>query len=72
LVDVFALHTDALYFEISHAPADPKVLVRYRTCAGRHDLGGGRNNAVCLESLASPEGYSQLLANLRFVAGRRG
>ena len=48
------------------------MLVRYRTCAGRHDLGGGRNNAVCLESLASPEGYSQLLANLRFVAGRRG
>lgn len=72
LVEVFSLHTDALYFEISHAPADTKVHVQYRTCAGRHDLGGGRNNAVCLESLASPEGYNQLLANLRFVTGRRG
>lgn len=72
LVDVFSLHTDALYFEISHAPADQKVQVRYRTCAGRNDHGGGRNNAVSLESLSSPEGYDQLLANLRFVASRRG
>lgn len=30
LVDVFSLHTDALYFEISHAPADQKVQVRDR------------------------------------------
>lgn len=69
--DVVALHTDSLYLEIAHAPAEPAVSVRFRTCRGRNDLAGGRDNAVCLQSLGSPDGYAELLGTLRVLAGRR-
>lgn len=72
-VDVFALHTDSLLVEIKHpAGADGGVLMSYRTCRNRDDLTGGRENAVAVESLASDQGYANLVATLRVVAGRRG
>ncbi|MFC4345005.1 hypothetical protein [Cupriavidus numazuensis] len=71
-VDVFALHTDSLLVEIQHpAGAEGGVLMSYRTCRGRNDLTGGRDNAVSVESLASEQGYANLVATLRVVAGRR-
>ena len=72
-VDVFALHTDSLLIEIQHpAGAEGGVLMSYRTCRGRTDLTGGRDNAVSVDSLASEQGYANLVATLRVVAGRRG
>ncbi|MCK4120420.1 hypothetical protein ACI2UK_24380 [Ralstonia nicotianae] len=44
--DDFALHTDALHFDISPALADPAASVRYRTCAWHGGFGGGRGNFV--------------------------
>ncbi|KAB0599719.1 MULTISPECIES: hypothetical protein [Cupriavidus] len=71
-VDVFALHTDSLLIEIQHpAGAEGGVLMSYRTCRGRNDLTGGRDNAVSVDSLASDQGYANLVATLRVVAGRR-
>ncbi|SDD58577.1 hypothetical protein SAMN05216345_111150 [Cupriavidus sp. YR651] len=72
-VDVFALHTDSLLVEIQHpAGADGGVLMSYRTCRSRDDQTGGRDNAVNLESLATDQGYADLVSTLRVVAGRRG
>ncbi|QET04016.1 hypothetical protein FOB72_17840 (plasmid) [Cupriavidus pauculus] len=72
-VNVFALHTDSLLVEIHHpAGAEGGVRMSYRTCRGRDDLTGGRDNAVTMESLASAQGYADLVATLRVVAGRRG
>jgi hypothetical protein len=71
-VDVFALHTDSLLIEIQHpAGVEGGVLMSYRTCRGRNDLTGGRDNAVSVDSLASDQGYANLVATLRVVAGRR-
>jgi len=72
-VTVFALHTDSLLIEIRH-PTDSGggVCMSYRTCRGRADLTGGRDNAVCLASLASDPDYADLVSTLRVVAGRRG
>ncbi|MCY1197498.1 hypothetical protein D9M68_152370 [compost metagenome] len=72
-VDVFALHTDSLLVEIQHpAGAEGGVLMSYRTCRGRTDLTGGRDNVVSVESLASDQDYTELVSTLRVVAGRRG
>ncbi|WP_439673135.1 NERD domain-containing protein (plasmid) [Cupriavidus necator] len=72
-VDVFALHTDSLLVEIQHpAGAEGGVLMSYRTCRGRNDLTGGRDNTVNVESLATDQGYAELVSTLRVVAGRRG
>ncbi|TDF62894.1 hypothetical protein [Cupriavidus sp. L7L] len=72
-VDVFALHTDSLLVEIQHpAGAEGGVLMSYRTCRGRNDLTGGRDNVVSVESLASDQGYAELVSTLRVVARRRG
>lgn len=71
-VDVFALHTDSLLIEIQHpAGAEGGVLMSYRTCRGRNGLTGGRDNSVSIDSLASDQGYANLVATLRVVAGRR-
>ncbi|MFS8981466.1 hypothetical protein PO002_45220 [Cupriavidus necator] len=71
-VDVFALHTSSLLVEIQHGPGqEGGVRMSYRTCRGRNDMTGGRDNAVSVESLASDQGYASLLATLRVVAGRR-
>ncbi|GMG94650.1 hypothetical protein Cmtc_58700 [Cupriavidus sp. TKC] len=71
-VDVFALHTDSVLVEIQHpAGADGGVLMSYRTCRGRNDLTGGRDNAVNMETLATEQGYANLVSTLRVVAGRR-
>jgi hypothetical protein len=71
-VNVFALHTDSLLVEIQHpAGAEGGVLLSYRTCRSRNDMTGGRDNAVSFESLASDQGYANLVATLRVVAGRR-
>ncbi|QUN32928.1 hypothetical protein KB879_36535 (plasmid) [Cupriavidus sp. KK10] len=70
-MDLYALHADALYVQIAHAPQQKAVSLSFRTCRGRDDHTGGRDNAVCLQSIASPEGYASLVATLRVVAGRR-
>jgi len=71
-IDVFALHTDSVLMKIQHpAGAEGGVLMSYRTCRGRDDLTGGRHNAVSVDSLASGQGYANLVATLRVVAGRR-
>ncbi len=70
--DLYALHTDALYVQIAHAPQQSVARLSFRTCRGRDDHTGGRDNAVCLQSIGSPEGYASLVATLRVVAGRRG
>ncbi|MFC4523600.1 hypothetical protein [Cupriavidus pinatubonensis] len=71
-VDVFALHTNSLLVEIQHSTGqEGGVRMSYRTCRGRHDLTGGRDNTVHVESLATDQGYANLLATLRVVAGRR-
>ncbi|WP_416046969.1 hypothetical protein [Cupriavidus basilensis] len=70
--DVYALHTDTLYVQIAHAPQQSAARMSFRTCRGRDDYTGGRDNAVCLQSIGSPEGYASLVATLRVVAGRRG
>ncbi|GLC98118.1 hypothetical protein Tamer19_75270 [Cupriavidus sp. TA19] len=69
--DLFALHTDTLYVQITHAPQQSGARLSFRTCRGRDDHTGGRDNAVCLQSIGSPEGYASLVATLRVVAGRR-
>ncbi|WP_316157819.1 hypothetical protein [Cupriavidus sp. BIC8F] len=70
--DLYALHTDTLYVQIAHAPQQNAARLSFRTCRGRDDHTGGRDNAVCLQSIGSPEGYASLVATLRVVAGRRG
>lgn len=70
-VDVFALHTDSLLVEIQHEPGVSGVRMSYRTCRGRNDLTGGRDNAVSVESLVTDQGYANLLSTFRVVAGRR-
>lgn len=69
--EVFSLHTDSLYVEIAHASHRETVRMSYRTCHGRSDLAGGRDNAVSLRDLALPQGYANLLSTLRVLAGRR-
>ncbi|WER50737.1 hypothetical protein CupriaWKF_30750 [Cupriavidus sp. WKF15] len=69
--DLYALHTDTLYVQISHAPQQTAASMSFRTCRGRDDHTGGRDNAVCLQSIGSPEGYASLVATLRVVTGRR-
>ncbi|CAG9183659.1 hypothetical protein LMG23994_05211 [Cupriavidus pinatubonensis] len=69
--DLYALHTDKLYVQIAHAPQQNAARLSFRTCRGRDDHAGGRDNAVCLQSIGSPEGYASLVATLRVVAGRR-
>lgn len=69
--DLYALHTDSLYVQIAHAPQQNAAHMSFRTCRGRDDHTGGRDNAVCLHSIGSPEGYASLVATLRVVAGRR-
>jgi len=72
-IDVIALHTDWVLIEIQHpAGAEGGVLMSYRTCRGRDDLTGGRDNAISVDSLISKQGYASLVATLRVVAGRRG
>lgn len=72
-VDVFALQTESLLLEIQHpAGAEGGVSMSYRTCRGRHDLTGGRDNTVSVASLATDQGYADLVTTLRVVAGRRG
>lgn len=72
-VDVFALQTDSLLVEIQHpAGAEGGVSMSYRTCRGRNDLTGGRDNAISVASLATDQGYADLVTTLRVVAGRRG
>ncbi|MNL77218.1 hypothetical protein D3C87_2033480 [compost metagenome] len=72
-VNVFALQTDSLLVEIQH-PAGPEggVSMSYRTCRGRSDLTGGRDNSISVASLATDQGYADLVTTLRVVAGRRG
>ncbi|MFC4524733.1 hypothetical protein [Cupriavidus pinatubonensis] len=70
-VKVFALQTESLLVEIQHPPGAKGIRLSYRTCRGRNDLGGGRDNAVHVPSLLSDEGYTNLLTTLRVVAGRR-
>lgn len=69
--DLYALHTDTLYVQIAHASQQSAATMSFRTCRGRDDLTGGRDNAVCLQSIGSPAGYASLVATLRVVAGRR-
>ncbi len=69
--DLYALHTDTLYVQIAHAPQQTAARLCFRTCRGRGDHTGGRDNAVCLRSIGSPEGYASLIATLPAVAGRR-
>jgi len=72
-VDVFALQTDSLLVEIQHpAGAEGGVSMSYRTCRGRSDLTGGRDNSISVASLATDQGYADLVTTLRVVAGRRG
>lgn len=71
-VEVFSLQTDSLCFEIAHAADRSTAKVSFRTCKGRDDLSGGRDNMVPLNAIGSPEGYADLLTTLRVVAGRRG
>ncbi|SPS02234.1 MULTISPECIES: hypothetical protein [Cupriavidus] len=72
-IDVFALHTDSLLFEIRHGTGQEGVVhMSYRTCRGRDDLTGGRENAVTVESLGTEQSYADLVSTLRVVAGRRG
>ncbi|MBP0624783.1 hypothetical protein [Cupriavidus consociatus] len=70
-INVFALQTDSLLVEIQHPPGAEGVRMSYRTCRGRDDLSGGRDNAVHVPSLSTDEGYAKLLTSLRVVAGRR-
>jgi len=70
-IDVFALHTESLLVEIQHAPGAEGIRMSYRTCRGRNDLTGGRDNAVNLQALSTDQGYANLLSTLRVVAGRR-
>lgn len=72
-VNVFALQTDSLLVEIQHpAGAEGGVSMSYRTCRGRSDLTGGRDNSISVASLATDQGYADLVTTLRVVAGRRG
>lgn len=72
-VNVFALQTEALLVEIHHpAGAEGGLSVSYRTCRGRNDLTGGRDNAISVASLATDQGFADLVSTLRVVAGRRG
>ncbi|WP_454754721.1 hypothetical protein [Cupriavidus necator] len=70
-VKVFALQTDSLLVEIQQAPGVDGTRMSYRTCRGRADLTGGRDNAVNMQSLGTDRGYADLLSNFRVVAGRR-
>jgi len=70
-VDVFALQTISLLVEIQHAPGAEGIRMSYRTCRGRQDFTGGRDNAVNVQSLGTDMGYADLLSTLRVVAGRR-
>ncbi len=70
-MNLYALHTDTLYLQIAHAPKKTAARMSFRTCRGRDNHTGGRDNAVCLQSIGSPEGYASLVATLRVVAGRR-
>jgi hypothetical protein len=69
--EVIALHTDSLYLQIEHSTARSTALMSFRTCNGRQDCSGGRDNGVSLDSIDSPEGYARLLSSLRVIAGRR-
>ncbi|SPK77475.1 conserved protein of unknown function (plasmid) [Cupriavidus taiwanensis] len=71
-VNVFALQTDSLLVEIQHPPGAEGIRMSYRTCRGRNDMAGGRDNTVSVESLATQCGYAELVSTLRVVAGRRG
>lgn len=70
-VAVFALQMESLLLEIQHPPGADGIRVSNRTCRGRNDLSGGRNNAIDSPSLSTDEGYTNLLTTLRVVAGRR-
>lgn len=71
-VEVFSLHTETLCVQIAHGPDRNAASVSFRTCRGRGDMSGGRDNVVSLDSLDTPRGYNDLLTSLRAVAGRRG
>lgn len=70
-VDVFALQTESLLVEIQHPAGAEGIRMSYRTCRGRQNFTGGRDNAVNVSSLSTTEGYANLLTTLRVVAGRR-
>ncbi|RWA55716.1 hypothetical protein AU476_06315 [Cupriavidus sp. UYMSc13B] len=70
-INVFALQTHSLLVEIQHAPSADGIRMSYRTCRGRQDFTGGRDNAVNVQSLSTDLGYADLLATFRAVAGRR-
>ncbi|WP_029043257.1 hypothetical protein [Cupriavidus sp. WS] len=69
--EVFTLQSVSLCVQIEHSTARSTALMSFRTCRGRQDHTGGRDNAVSLESFGSKEGYASLLGALRVVAGRR-
>lgn len=71
-VNVFALQTESLLVEIQQVPGTEGVRMSYRTCRGRNDLTGGRDNAISLQALGTDHCYADLLTSFRVVAGRRG
>jgi hypothetical protein len=64
-----SLRTDSLMLEVTNTPVHRPVAVCFRTRRGRNDFGGGRDNDVDLNQLASGEGYDALLDGLRLTGG---
>ncbi|CAM2158347.1 conserved protein of unknown function (plasmid) [Pararobbsia alpina] len=64
-----ALHADALYVHIRKAPNRAGIAILYRTCRGRDDHAGGKDNFVSFTQLMSHSGYQSFLSNLRLASG---
>jgi hypothetical protein len=54
------LHGERVYIQLSHGGFSPGIM--YRTCDGRRDYSGGRNNFAPLSALDDIEAFARRLA----------
>ena len=59
------LHADWIYVDLSQSCIGPGATVMYRTCQGRADYTGGRNNFTSVERLLNIPEFATTLNKLR-------
>jgi hypothetical protein len=61
------LHADRLYVQASQSSMGPRYGILFRTCMGRKDYVGGRNNFASLDLLNRPEDLARRIRQVCHV-----